>query len=384
MSRSLRKLSPEILQEASDWFVEFSEGTIDAEARERFDAWLRRSPEHVEAYLKITALWEEAPLLEKGRTLESDDLVAKARGESNVTALKPVNCSTASLEQHTDEKPQPKSAASPNGIPVPRRTVSAMALAYAACLGVLLVGGSWLYAQRGTYSTGIGEARSVRLEDGSTVELNSRSKVRVRFSQHRRDVELLAGQALFLVAKDKTRPFIVATDDTHVRALGTQFDVYRKGDGTVVTVLDGLVAVLSNEIVAPTQPNSTPPPVQTTIAEVAPSSLAPQTGEILLAAGEQLTVTPHAVSPPGRADLAIASAWTQGKIAFQGAPLSEVAAEFNRYNTRQLVIVDSALKAVKISGVFSSTDPDSLLRFLRDLPGIHVMEMSDEIRISRK
>jgi ferric-dicitrate binding protein FerR (iron transport regulator) len=112
--------------------------------------------------------------------------------------------------------------------------------------------------------------------------------------------------------------------------------------------------------------------------------LMPQQGEILLAAGEQVTVAPKSVSPPHEADLSLATAWTQRKIAFKATPLSEVVEEFNRYNTRQLVIVDPDLKATKISGVFSSTDPDSLLHFLRELPNISVEEAGGEIRIARK
>ncbi len=82
-----------------------------------------------------------------------------------------------------------------------------------------------------TYATGIGEQRSIVLADGSTVDLNSRSKIRIRFSSERRGVELIEGQALFKVAKDHARPFVVDSDGTRVRAVGTQFDVYRKRRG---------------------------------------------------------------------------------------------------------------------------------------------------------
>jgi transmembrane sensor len=247
----------------------------------------------------------------------------------------------------------------------------------------------------------------VRLEDGSTVDLNSQSKVRVRFGENRRSVELLEGQALFRVTKDTSRPFIVATDNTHVRAVGTQFDVYRKPSGTVVTVIEGRVAVLPEiassvnkveDLVAPSVSKEssrpqTPTPARkhsvpssdthTSGTDEIPTALMPQQGEILLAAGEQVTVAPKSVSPPHEADLSLATAWTQRKIAFKATPLSEVVEEFNRYNTRQLVIGDPGLKTTKISGVFSSTDPDSLLRFLRELPNISVEETGGDIRIVR-
>lgn len=369
MTRSTPKLSAQIVEQASDWFIEFSEGTVDASAREQFDAWLRRSPEHVQAYLKIAALWEEAPVLGKRRVLASDDLVARVLAEGNVVSLD-LRGPDAPIALAPTPKPGPESEdlISPEGIqPIPlssRKEGSTLArlrfLSLAASLFILVVAGAFFfYNQRGTYSTATGEERSVSLEDGSMLDLNSQSKVRVRFSTYERSVELLQGQALFHVTKDAARPFIVSTDTTRVRAVGTQFDVYRKSSGTVVTVIEGRVAV--------------PPP-----------GLLQQEGEVLLAAGEQLTVTPESISQPRAADVTLATAWTQRKIAFRGATLREVVEEFNRYNTRRLVIADPTLMNTRISGVFSSSDPDPLLRFLRALPDVGVAETGSEIQISRK
>jgi len=91
----------------------------------------------------------------------------------------------------------------------------------------------------------VGEQRSIALADGSIIDLNARSRIRVRLSKDERDVELLQGQALFHVAKDNSRPFVVRSDTTVVRAVGTEFDVYRKKNGTVITVLEGRVVVES-------------------------------------------------------------------------------------------------------------------------------------------
>lgn len=411
----LPKLNPSIVEEASDWFIEFSEGTINAAGREQFDAWLRRSPEHVQAYLKIAMLWEETPLLGKTRVLASDELVARVIAEGNIVPLvrPPQPGSAASAAPSVPIQDGPVATRSPPTVST--RSPGPRVFLIAASLFIVMAAGTWAFLQRGTYSTTIGEQRSVRLEDGSTVDLNSQSKVRVRFSEHRRSVELLEGQALFRVVKDISRPFIVATDSTHVRAVGTQFDVYRKSSGTVITVIEGRVAVLpeiapatnagSDAAAVPANDESPNPqtststsiltqtrkhPVTSSETEAAaeaketPTALMPRQGEILLAAGEQVTVAPKSVSAPHETDLSLATAWTQRKIAFKGTPLSEVVEEFNRYNTRRLVIVDSDLKVTKISGVFSSTDPDSLLRFLRALPNISVEETGSDIRIARK
>jgi len=113
-------------------------------------------------------------------------------------------------------------------------------LAIAASIAVLTILGGALGLLKfpsPIYATALGEQRSVRFEDGSTVELNSRSKIRVKYSKQERDVELIEGQALFHVAHDTSRPFIVAVGATRVRAVGTEFDVYKRLNGTVLPSL---------------------------------------------------------------------------------------------------------------------------------------------------
>jgi transmembrane sensor len=242
-----------------------------------------------------------------------------------------------------------------------------MPRALAACVVLLLmltgiVG--WLY--RGvTYATGIGEQRTIRLADNSVIDLNARSTIRVHFSQDARTVELIQGQALFHVAKDTHRPFVVRSDGMAVRAVGTEFDVYRKQTGMVVTVLEGRVAV-------------TP-----TTHERNSSAATSQTSAIL-SAGEQLTVTPVAALRPHRADITVATAWTQRRLVFEETPLAEVAEEFNRYSVRQLNIDDPELARRPISGIYSSSDPSSVIGFLRAQPGLQVTETEREIRVSRR
>jgi transmembrane sensor len=104
---------------------------------------------------------------------------------------------------------------------------------------------------------------------------------------------------------------------------------------------------------------------------------------LLLAAGEQATVTTDATLKTANANIAGATAWREREIVFESATLSEVAEEFNRYNDRQLLIEDPALYDFHISGVFSSTDPESLIRFLRQRPGVRVTETGREIRVEK-
>jgi transmembrane sensor len=345
-------LNTQIYQEASDWVVKNREGDLDAQETRRFDTWLRESPQHVRAYLEISSIWEDVSSLDPSWNVGAEELIAGARAKENVL-------------QYPDP-PAPGAAPS---------LVTRRGAWYAlAALVSFLALGAWFYSQRNTFSTDVGEQRSIVLNDGSTIELNSRSRVRVRFSAAERDVDLLHGQALFHVAKNPARAFVVHSDSTRVRAVGTQFDVYQKPAGTVVTVLEGRVAVIPAR--APprdngsrsTEERGSPPPVP-----------------VLLSAGEQLMVTQTAITAPKRANVAAATAWTRRSLVFDSSPLTEVAEEFNRYNTRQLVIENPPqLADFHVSGVFSSVEPVLLVRFLRTQPEIVVEETDAEIRISKK
>lgn len=362
-----------ISEEAAEWFVEFTTGEPDISMRTEFDKWLRMSPEHVRAYLDMLPLWNHAA--EPGVTpdLTADELIARSIGSAEVIPLVPSQSEDRSVQE-------------------PPRFSRSRSLLIAASLLIALLGGStfWWYTQGdSTIATAVGEQRSIALADGSTVELNSRSRIRVRFTDAEREIDLLEGQALFQVAKDANRPFTVISDTTRVRAVGTRFDVYRRPIGTTVTVIEGRVAVASDASASTSvQPS---PQAGDRIPIAAPGSGAgarwagSQTSNeqpIELAAGEQVTVTTSAVQRPVTADITAATAWRQRELVFNSTTLVEVAEEFNRYNTRRLTITDATLSDFHVTGVFSSTDPTSLLRFLRLQPGIRVQETSDEIRIS--
>src|SRR5262245_6051641 len=190
MTKQASKLSPQILAEASAWFTEFTAGGLDAVAQAQFNSWMRRSPEHVQAYLQIAAFWEDADLLNTPLGRDLDGLIARARQDTNVYSLE------RAARSDGNSPPTTRSVLPPTNGPGRRRR---SILAFAASVTVLLVGTAWLYWQRGIYSTEVGEQRSITLDDGSAVELNARSRLRVRFNESQRSVELLVGQALFRV-----------------------------------------------------------------------------------------------------------------------------------------------------------------------------------------
>jgi len=437
MDRHARsKMNTQIYEEACTWFVESRAGDLDDTGRRELDRWLRKSPEHLSAYLEIAAIWNEGPSLGPQGQWTADTLIELAlkSNDDNVIALvhgmplpsaNPVSAQDLTLV----------SAPVQDVAPVERtRSIDSKARAgeWFRRWGRLAIAASVLAICGGTltmlelsvpvYATALGEQRSIQFEDGSTVELNSRSKIRVKYSKTERDVELIEGQALFHVAHDVTRPFIVAVGATRVRAVGTQFDVYKKSNGTVVTVVEGRVAVYSAPrnlhsetpngsptlpvpAQAPTPSSGSASPRELSVAPSATASAASRSSapqpqgqaaqpnpltvdptersSLLLAAGEQVTVTEDAAQKTANPNIAGATAWRDREIVFESATLSDVAEEFNRYNQRQLVVVDPKLYGFHISGVFSSTDPDSLIKFLRQRPGVQVIETAGEIRVER-
>lgn len=310
----------QVFEEAAAWMIELREGGLRGLRAPRFMEWLERSPLHVAAYLEIAALWDDIPRLMTKESVDVDALIASARGERARAIFRPA--------------------------------IWIAALAASLVVAIVL----WMQPRTQTYQTQIGELRSITLDDGSTVHLDAKSHVRVRLASDARTVELLEGQAMFHVAKDVRRPFIVSCDDTRMRAVGTQFDVYRKAFGKkVVTVVEGRVAML------------------------------PGAGrsEIFLDAGDQVVVTTGSVVQTNRADMAMAVAWTERNVVFRNTPLSEAVAELNRYNRRQIVIDDASLHGIRISGIFSSTNPASLLLFLREQLKVSVQESDTAVHISR-
>jgi transmembrane sensor len=382
-------MNTQIYEEASDWLVKHRTSELDHADKIAFDSWLRTSPQHVRAYLEMSEIWEDASSLDSEQIAGVGELIARARGEDNVVSLG----GGASVRlgggvgagsdgsgggsdgdgyggdgdgggvgggrygdvlsgQHAGYAPADTERGAVRRFPL--RALLAASIAV-ACVGAVLF--AWLN-RAPIYSTGIGEQRSLTLADGSTVTLDTRTRIKVRFSGGERDIDLLEGRALFRVAKNDRQPFVVQNDQAAVRAVGTEFDVYRRAAGVTVTVLEGRVAVTSRQRRA---------------------------DAVVVPAGEQVAVLGSAgVSSPAVADVAAATAWTQRRLIFESAPLSAVVEEFNRYNTRRLVVGDPRLSGLHVSGVFSSTDPALLVQFLQMQAEISVRERDDEIDIDER
>jgi transmembrane sensor len=381
------KLNEQVYQEACEWFVEFRSGDLDDAGRRRFDLWARKSPEHLAAYLEIAAIWSEGSALDADLKWDPKALIAQAAADAtNVVPLTDRSRTTdASAQSDTPSDLAPDKLGVQQSRPAKSSRPWFRIAASIAAAGLIIGTTIWYQNFRmPIYATTFGEQRSITLTDGSVIDINSHSMIRVRYSARERNVDLLEGQALFHVAKNPTRPFLVSSTTTQVRAVGTEFDVYQKRGGTVVSVVEGRVAVRLRSEAAGSE--TTDLPRVTAAHQDESGARKPENGgnaPIFLAAGEQVLVTTTAMRKADHPNIAIATSWTQRQLEFESASLSEVAEEFNRYNERQLVIEDPTLYDFHISGVFSSSDPASLVRFLRERPGVRVTETALEIRVSK-
>jgi len=372
-----KPFNQQLYSEAATWLIEFRSGDIDVAGRKEFYDWLRTSPEHMRAYLELAAVWNEGSALDPAHSMLEGSLFETTEPETNVIALSTPHSERPHTIDHADRSQPTRVSARLAGRKI---LYLAASLLLAAAAGL-----QWYWHEiRGVYATGVGEQDRITLSDGSVVELNAQSRIRIRYYSGEREVDLLRGQALFDVTHDATRPFIVHTARSLVRAIGTRFDIYSKADETTVSVIEGTVAVL------PITHNQEADPAMSNpgaAAYTGPDKIASPdlpSGQVLLTSGEQAVVVAQAAVKQISPDIAAATAWSQGHIVFHGTRLEDVATEFNRYNTRRLVIRAPELLAFKVTGIFSSTDPRSLIRFLAGRPEMTVTETADQIVVSAR
>lgn len=336
---------------AAHWLSVLSDENCTEAERRQFFAWLRSSGQHVDEFLRLSRLAGRMNQRELWPDAEVAELIAaaKASGEGNVT---PLDFSADVV------------ASRPT-----RRVVRWSMAAAIACVFVvvgLIAGRAQWFAPE--YMTAVGEQRSITLEDGSVVELNSQSRLRAHFEAHLRAIELLDGEAIFRVSKDPSRPFRVRTGATDIVAVGTAFNVKASESRTVVTVLEGRVRVNQRDAAA-----------------VSAAAAAKAVSEFELAVGDQLTVAK--AQPAIRVslrDTEKVTSWTERRLIFEGTPLSVAAAEFARYSPRSIRIENSSVAERKINGVFDATDPASLAEFLKGDETLNVRNDADGWTVSSR
>lgn len=344
----MRGDSMAIEQAAAGWLARRDGGRWGAGDEAALQAWLDADVGHRVAFLRLQAAWQESGRLQ-ALGAGWQDSAAPARGHWQATP-------SGRREQMLQAMAQRPAAMRP--MRRHRFARFAMAATLAGCALALAWG--WRSQTRvdtATYRTAMGEVRTLPLADGSRATLASATGIEVRLSARARDVALTSGEAIFEVAKDPRRPFAVAADGYRAVAVGTRFSVRRDVAALRVVVTEGTVRL------------DAPP----TAAGATPSVVLPA-GSVALVRGNGLLVRSLPL-----ADAQRLLDWRDGLLAFRDAPLSEVVAEFNRYNARKLVLADAQAGALRIGGSFRWDNTEGFVRLLE--AGFPVRAEADAERI---
>ncbi|MGE5501016.1 MAG: FecR family protein [Ignavibacteriales bacterium] len=298
-----RLSSSDVNEVAGDWLAREDARALSPGERAELDAWLAADNRHLGAYLRLRAA---------------------SRRLDRLGALK-------------SDQPQVLALATP-----PSRAPRAIdrRLAAAIAVGVVLSGslGLWASAQPRTYHTRVGEMRRVTLRDGSVLELNTDTVLKVSYSGGTRDVWLQRGEGNFVVAKDALHPFVVHVRDATFTAVGTVFSVRADRAGPVrLTVSEGVVSL---------KPSAPARPCYVTALQEA--SFKPREAKPEVASLSFVDVNRRL-------------AWTEGRIALAGETLGQAAEEFNRYNDRKLVVAP-AIASARVGGVFRTSEVETFAR----------------------
>lgn len=319
---------------AADWIIRRENGPWSEANQAELDAWLAEADGNKAAYWRLKHSWREADRLGS---------LGPAVGWAE-TELPEVS---------------PRSRWR-----MPAAIAASLMLVVGAASGIFLLkapqpgriaDAAALAAKK--FDTPVGGHRVIPLEDGSKVELNTASVVRAAITADSRQVWLDKGEAFFEVAHRSGRPFVVHAGSRTITVLGTKFSVRRDADKVTVSVMEGRVRVADSNDVSPA----------TVITG----------GDIAIARGPATLFT---AKSEDRVENALS--WRQGVLSFDQSPLSDVAAEFNRYNRKPIIVKDSAAAAIRIGGVFPSSDPDAFVRLLRDAYGLRVESRADAVIIS--
>lgn len=322
-----------IRRQAAEWLVRSEKPDFSPDERARFEAWMAQHPRHRVEFYRAQYSWNRFDRLRAIRPLDPEapvdpDILEKfAR-----SGLMPV-------EPHRSW-----------AFEFPQWAAAAM-LVFLCVAAVLVLGVTINNVMWDTYETSIGGREHVPLPDGSVVQLNTDTRLRVRFTDGARQLELLRGEALFTVASDPNRPFTVAAGNTVVRAVGTTFSIRLRSDNEVdVLLTEGRASVTAWK------------------AQRVPGVPRTEASSLLLSAQHLAEVRGKAIRARQLtpAEIRRREAWLEGLIIVEHDALTDVVAEFNRYNRRKLVVADTAIASRRLGGTFDVTDLDSFVRALEN------------------
>jgi transmembrane sensor len=317
--RAAASSAPEAAREqAIAWLARLRSGATD-EDRADFESWYIADPQHAEAYEAVLKTWDETALASR---------------------------TPAAMNRHAG-----------------RRHSLVKAAGVAAAVLLLLVAGSLALTRnvwRGPapetlLASRIGQIRTIVLDDGSRVTLDTDSVVQVNFDNDQRRLRLERGRARFEVAHDAQRPFIVTAGMSEVVAQGTVFDIDLRQPQALVSLLQGSVEVRAT---------SKAPDVRRT--------------STILRPGQQLALGGTAAMAQPAAIRSSETRWPTGMLSFEDARLAEVVASANRYSQTRIVIGDPAAEDRRFTGTFKAGDPKQLADMIGSMFDLRVERDPDD------
>jgi transmembrane sensor len=336
-------VTPEIAAEAAVWIARLHGPDRSIHMERECLAWQGRSAAHRRAFERCTDTWEDVTRV----TLGDAYATVSAQGSDPSGSGEPVRST--------------------------RRPRWSLALAAGACLSVgVFLGQLWL--DRGVHSTGVGEQQLVVLDDGTRMSLNTDTLVRVDIGPSLRSVTVRGGEALFEVAKDAHRPFVVHAADSEVVALGTVFSVRlasndaHAADALDVTLIEGQVTVR-------------PAPANRTGGVSPASAQLMQPGQRMRLVKATGPSSAAATAQIDRPRLEEVTAWKRNEAIFDDVPLAQAVAEMNRYDRTPIAVVGDGALALRVSGLYRTGDSAGFARAVAVLHGLVVRERGGRLEL---
>jgi transmembrane sensor len=319
----------ETSEKASEWCVIIAQRPLTPDEARDFDAWMDADPKHSAAFNRASFIW---------RALDGAN-TSPARAAIRMDALSALS--------------------GQDNIPGPwwrrpffqRSAMGALAASIVAAISFAVFQPAPTSAAT-EYATALGERRVVMLDDGSRLSMDAASQVSVAYSKDRRELVLKSGRAKFDVAKNPLKPFSVVAGDKLIVATGTSFSVEILNGEVNVVLFEGHVAVLDRV---------------TKRQAVVPISGKLGAADTLLQPGQELSLRANGVGKLEDVDVALATSWEAGQLAFADEPLAQAVERMNRYSRTKFAVGDPEAAKVEISGVFNSNNVDG---FVSNVTGV--------------
>jgi transmembrane sensor len=302
--------------EASIWLVRLDDGNLSDESRKELKRWLSADPRHSIALKAMTCIWDDM-----------DEVLVTNDNEN--------------LPENVTLWPILK--------PIFEPFLIAASISFIA---ILIWFAMPVDVQKNSYVTLVGQQLDATFDDGSVIHLNTNSRIETEFTHEKRIVKLIKGEALFDVAHDPNRPFIVYAGDRLVQAIGTKFVVHLESENIQVTVTDGKVKMSKV-------------PLNKTLTDIkAINNTTIQKDDVYIVKGEKVIVErdhPPKLTSIKQENMQRELSWLDGKLIFVNEELFDVIEEINRYIDIKIVLKDPSLHKIPISGRFDLADSEALI-----------------------